>query len=182
MVVNKFISIALQLRELNNYNTLMGVVAGLNYGPVSRLKHTFASLAKTKHYDRLEELQDVMNPTGAYKKLRDHMEASGKSVVPYIGVFLSDLTFIDENKDFIEAHNIQGIPDGTKLVNFAKQHMVYKAITKLTAYQTTSTFSSLPKSEPAWTFLYSLPKLNDDALYSLSNELEPRGSDIKNIL
>eukprot|EP01126_Amoeba_proteus_P000595 TRINITY_DN10168_c0_g2_i3.p1 TRINITY_DN10168_c0_g2~~TRINITY_DN10168_c0_g2_i3.p1 ORF type:complete len:125 (+),score=32.21 TRINITY_DN10168_c0_g2_i3:208-582(+) len=124
----------------------------------------------------------MMSPTSAYKKLREHME-SGKSAVPYIGLSLADLTFIDENKDYIESSNVEGLEDGTKLINFTKQHMIYKAISKLISYQQhNSTFSSITKVEPIYTFLFSLPKFSDDVLYSLSNELEPRGADIKVIL
>lgn len=124
------------------------------------------------------------------------MENCGKSVVPYMyfllllldsnadsGVFLSDLTFIDENKNFIEAKGRPGLPNGTKLINFTKQRMVHSAITKLMRYQNTSTYNTtLSRAEPVFTFLYSLPRLNDDALYAMSNELEPRGSDMKSII
>ncbi len=36
----KFVRIAEHLRRMNNYHTLMGIVAGLNMGAVNRLKHT----------------------------------------------------------------------------------------------------------------------------------------------
>jgi hypothetical protein len=32
------------LWSINNYNSMMGIIAGLNMGAVSRLRHTFAGL------------------------------------------------------------------------------------------------------------------------------------------
>eukprot|EP01126_Amoeba_proteus_P063749 TRINITY_DN8819_c0_g1_i1.p1 TRINITY_DN8819_c0_g1~~TRINITY_DN8819_c0_g1_i1.p1 ORF type:complete len:733 (+),score=161.82 TRINITY_DN8819_c0_g1_i1:194-2392(+) len=181
-VITKFITIAQHLKDLNNYNTLMGIIAGLNYGPVSRLKHSFAGVKKNKQI--LQDLQEFVNPSGSYKRLRDLTESvSGKSVVPYIGITLQDLTFIDENKDFVEAKGMERVPDGTKLINFAKQRMVHLAIYKLLRHQVTCNFSTtISRAEPIFTFLYSLPKLPNDALYTLSHELEPRGGDLKNIV
>eukprot|EP01126_Amoeba_proteus_P061990 TRINITY_DN8370_c0_g1_i1.p1 TRINITY_DN8370_c0_g1~~TRINITY_DN8370_c0_g1_i1.p1 ORF type:complete len:216 (-),score=35.43 TRINITY_DN8370_c0_g1_i1:475-1122(-) len=180
--ITRFITIAQYLKDLNNYNTLMGIIAGLNYGPVSRLKHSFSSLKKNKQ--TLLDLQDMLNPTGAYKKLRALTEAAaGRSVVPFIGISLQDLTFIDENNDFVEAKDMKGIPDGTKLINFSKHRMVHSTIRKLLRFQNTLNFSStIFRVEPVFTFLYSLPKLPDNALYALSYEVEPRGCDVKSIL
>lgn len=39
-----FVNIAVCLREQNNFNTLMGIIAGLNTSSVSRLKHTKAGI------------------------------------------------------------------------------------------------------------------------------------------
>ena len=36
----KFVAIAEHLRRMNNYHTLMGIVAGLNMSSINRLKHT----------------------------------------------------------------------------------------------------------------------------------------------
>jgi len=40
-VIDKFIRVANFLRVLNNFNTLIAVIAGLNMSAVSRLKHTW---------------------------------------------------------------------------------------------------------------------------------------------
>ena len=37
-VISKFMAVAQELRRMNNFNTLMGIVAGLNMSSVSRLK------------------------------------------------------------------------------------------------------------------------------------------------
>eukprot|EP01127_Copromyxa_protea_P016284 TRINITY_DN4807_c0_g1_i2.p1 TRINITY_DN4807_c0_g1~~TRINITY_DN4807_c0_g1_i2.p1 ORF type:complete len:1373 (-),score=282.44 TRINITY_DN4807_c0_g1_i2:58-3576(-) len=180
-VINKFINIAQHLRELNNYNTVMGIIAGLNIGPVSRLKHSFAGIKKLNE-KTLNDLQSVMDHSGAYKKYRETLEAAGPSVVPYIGVPLADLTHIDENEDFVQPKDRKPAPSGYQYINFTKQLLTFTAIEKFMKYQSTADFCSIARAEPVFTFLYSLPKLDTDLMYSLSNEVEPRGADIKNIL
>lgn len=59
MVIQKFINIAQHLKDLNNYNTLLGIIAGLNIGSVSRLKHSFATMKKNyKSCDRVRKVVD----------------------------------------------------------------------------------------------------------------------------
>ena len=100
------------------------------------------------------------------------------------GLFLADLTFIDENKDFVDVkpEDKDKFPPGTKLINFTKQRMVHTAIGKLTKFRSSNYNATISRAEPVFSFLYALPRLCDDALYTISNEVEPRGSDIKSIL
>jgi len=56
--LEKMIKIALKLRELNNFNTLMSFIGGLNNPAISRLKWTRARIKK-KALDDLEKLGKV---------------------------------------------------------------------------------------------------------------------------
>jgi hypothetical protein len=47
-LVNKFIGVAKHLLALTNYNSLMGILVGLNMSPVSRLKLTMAGVNPKK--------------------------------------------------------------------------------------------------------------------------------------
>jgi len=47
-VIIKFMAVAKCLRELNNFNTLMSIVSGLNIHVILRLKATWAILKKTR--------------------------------------------------------------------------------------------------------------------------------------
>jgi len=48
-VLSKIIGVAKALKDLNNFNTLMGFIAGLNVTAVSRLSATFGSLGRKQH-------------------------------------------------------------------------------------------------------------------------------------
>eukprot|EP01124_Arcella_intermedia_P014717 TRINITY_DN21287_c0_g1_i2.p1 TRINITY_DN21287_c0_g1~~TRINITY_DN21287_c0_g1_i2.p1 ORF type:complete len:1183 (+),score=287.60 TRINITY_DN21287_c0_g1_i2:29-3577(+) len=83
-LLSTFINIAKQLQTLRNYNTLMGIVAGLNTSTISRLKNTWA-LLRTKDLETYNELNTLMNPAKSFVKLRSTMsECSSLSVLPYM--------------------------------------------------------------------------------------------------
>jgi len=169
-VLTKFMNIAKHLRDLNNYNTLMGIIAGLNTVSVSRLKHSFAGIKRsiTEQWDLLMEL---MNPSNAFKRLRSAIEDSGPTALPYIGMYLSDLTFMEDgNPDEIIREDG---PNQVKLINFSKHFMIYRTLDQLRKYQTSAKFD-LKRQDPVFTFLFELPVLAEEELYQLSLIREPR--------
>lgn len=61
----------------------------------------------------MQELEAMFSPAGSYRSFRDIMKYAEPPVVPYLGLFQSDLMFLDSgNPDFLGA---QG-----NLVNFEK--------------------------------------------------------------
>eukprot|EP01086_Lenisia_limosa_P012067 TRINITY_DN3936_c0_g1_i1.p1 TRINITY_DN3936_c0_g1~~TRINITY_DN3936_c0_g1_i1.p1 ORF type:complete len:950 (-),score=365.17 TRINITY_DN3936_c0_g1_i1:375-3224(-) len=111
-VVEKFIKIAAHFRELNNFNGVMEIVAGLQSSSVHRLKKTWAGV-KGKSMAKYDELRELMNNRGSYKAFRAAVHHAEPPLVPYLGVFLTDLTFIEDgNPDTIINEN---------LVNFSKR-------------------------------------------------------------
>lgn len=73
------------LRELNNYHTLMAFLAGINDGPIYRLKHTLAAIPE-KQMKSLEELQSLMNADSNYENYRQvlAMVPSSQPCIPYL--------------------------------------------------------------------------------------------------
>uniref|UniRef100_A0A6B2L162 Ras-GEF domain-containing protein n=1 Tax=Arcella intermedia TaxID=1963864 RepID=A0A6B2L162_9EUKA len=166
--VTKFMNIAKHLKDLNNYNTLMAIIAGLNTVSVSRLKQTFASVKKNV-LEQWEILMEVMNPSNSFKKLRTALEEAGQTALPYIGLYLSDLTFMEDgNPDYITSE------DGTKLINYAKHFMIYKAIDSFKKFQTISKYGSQFQKTDHFKFLFHLPVFDETDLYQLSLLREPR--------
>jgi len=167
-VLTKIIDVAQHLRDLNNYNGLMGIIAGLNCSSISRLKWTFAGI-KTRSQEALDSLQDLMNPTKSFQKLRESTSVSGKFVLPYIGMHLSDLIMIDEgNKNWVTKE------DGTQCVNLYKQQLIHTNIKKLLMYQQTPPVVDVAATSPIYNFLMELARLEEQELYTLSLEREPR--------
>lgn len=98
-MLTKFIKIAQHLRELNNFNTLMGVVAGINMSSIrypsppplthgcslylSRLKNTFLDVDKhTK--STLDSLQILLNPGSSFKNYRQVLRNANPPCLPYL--------------------------------------------------------------------------------------------------
>jgi len=146
----------------------MGVIAGLNTGSVSRLRFSFAGLKKGS-LELLDSLQDLMNPTKAFQKLREAVSVAGKSVLPYIGMHLSDLTMIDENKNYIPR------ADGTPCINLYKHQLIHTNIRKLLQFQNTISNFGV-EAGPLYSMLFELGRLEENDLYTLSLEREPRNT------
>ncbi|KAI8905244.1 hypothetical protein DFJ77DRAFT_443742 [Powellomyces hirtus] len=120
--VSLLIDIASHLLTLNNFSTLMAVIAGLNKAAISRLKMTFKEVG-SKNLKKLNEMERLMTAEGSYRNYRSHIKTVTRPCIPYIGVYLIDLTYMEDgNPDFI-AHRI----------NFTKRQMISGVINEIAA-------------------------------------------------
>jgi len=77
----------------------MALIAGLNNSAVHRLKHTSENVHK-KTTQTLEALVAAMHSQKSYAAYRELLHTCNPPLVPYLGVYLTDLTFIDDgNQD-----------------------------------------------------------------------------------
>lgn len=93
-VYQKMINIAEQCRQLNNYNSMLAIISGLNNSAVYRLQFTRAELPE-KITRNATELNSLMSSENAYKLYREALHSANPQiapVVPYLGVYLTDLT------------------------------------------------------------------------------------------
>jgi hypothetical protein len=127
-VVTKFIQLAEELRLLANFNGVMEILSGLGSASVHRLKQTWEALPKP-HADLLANLKTLMAPEQSFKRYRENLKNVNPPTIPYLGISLTDLTFIyDGSKD----------STASGLINFSKCRMVAQIIKTLTQYQHTS--------------------------------------------
>ncbi|KHJ35836.1 putative ras guanyl-nucleotide exchange factor [Erysiphe necator] len=108
MVLEKFINIAQKLRQLNNYNGLAAVLAGLNNCAVFRLGQTWSLIPKDVHkrFTRLMMLMGVQRSHSAYRLA---WKSSYSFRIPFLPLHRRDLisaeegslTFIDANCEYI---------------------------------------------------------------------------------
>ena len=86
--------------------------------------------------------------------------------IPYLGIFLSDLTFIEEgNPDKL-------VLGGAQLINFVKRRKVAEVILKIQDYQNTPyNFASVA---PIQEYLEHATVMDENALYAASLVCEPR--------
>lgn len=158
----KFIKIAQALRQMHNYHTLMAILGGLNEGPVYRLKFTKAEIPP-KFQQAITELQNVMSAEGSYNAYRLELAAATPPCIPYLGVYLRDLTYFDEGG---------GGADG--MINFKSKKNVYSVIQIIQKYQTTQ--YPFKANERAYNHLKSISGLDDAMLHKLSLLREPKNA------
>lgn len=89
---SKWLKVADHARRLFASDVVMMVIAGLNLGPVFRLKNTKSKLTSS-HRKRFDVLTELASSQGAYKLLRRFEASSTGSCIPYMGVVLTDVRF-----------------------------------------------------------------------------------------
>ena len=101
-VMNQMILLCQYLFNLRNYHSVMGVLAGLASSPVARLKFTKRELpAKTTKI--LADIENEMSSASSFRVYRQNLHKDRSACVPFLGVILSDLTFMEDgNPDFTE--------------------------------------------------------------------------------
>jgi RasGEF domain/RasGEF N-terminal motif len=100
-VLKHFVQVALKCRALNNFNTLLEITAGLNMAPVRRLKKTWLSLP-SKWLQVLADLETLMDNKQNFKAYREALRSCKRPALPYFGIFLRDITFVDVgNPDYM---------------------------------------------------------------------------------
>ncbi|KAJ3173403.1 hypothetical protein HK101_011055 [Irineochytrium annulatum] len=176
----------LKCRELNNFNGITGIVAALSMAPIARLKKTWQEFADKwpKMSDEYEEVAALVSPKGQYANYRKELKDLKPPAIPFLGVYLTDLTFI-------ELGNADHLPD-SRFINFEKRRKVNGVIREIQRYQVTP-YPYIPvegmrmflnkigdDSDAAMSLeveeggMQSLSLLNEDELYNQSLVMEPR--------
>ncbi|XP_064422832.1 ras-specific guanine nucleotide-releasing factor 2 [Latimeria chalumnae] len=161
--IEKWVVVADICRCLHNYNGVLEITSALNRSAIYRLKKTWTKVSKqTKAL--MDKLQKTVSSEGRFKNLRETLKNCNPPCVPYLGMYLTDLAFIEE-----------GTPNFTEegLVNFSKMRMISHIIREIRQFQQTPyRIENQPKVTQ-----YLLDKsliMDEDTLYDLSLKIEPR--------
>lgn len=157
--LKKFLDIAEQLKLMGNFNGFMEIFSALQRGPCQRMKKAFQSLGKyEKKYDELNAITECTN----HVKIREAISTIDPPVIPYLGMYLSDILFTHEgNPDYING-----------LINFYKCVKCSETIKRIKQYQ----LKGYPFQENTHlqALLMNLNYLEEKTLYDISYHLEPR--------
>ncbi|KAK3539077.1 hypothetical protein QTP86_023521 [Hemibagrus guttatus] len=161
--IEKWVAVADICRCLNNYNGVLEITSALNRSAIYRLKKTWSKISKQTRA-LMDKLQKTVSSEGRFKNLRETLKNCNPPCVPYLGMYLTDLAFIEE-----------GTPNFTEegLVNFSKMRMISHIIREIRQFQQTPyRIEHQPKVTQ-----YLLDKaliMDEDTLYDLSLKIEPR--------
>jgi len=127
-LIKKFIKVSNELLALRNFQSLCAFHGALSSVPIHKLKHAW-SYVPAKHIARFEEMKVIFNTRNNMGNLRKLHREAHAPLVPYTGIFLSDLVSIEEG-------NKKNKDDGS--VNFAKLMRLSNAIDNILLYQRTT--------------------------------------------
>jgi hypothetical protein len=128
-VIKHWIKIAHQCLELNNYDALMAIICSLNSSTITRLRKTW-DVISPKRREMLKQLQAIVEPSQNNKVLRTRLQGHVPPCLPFLGMFLTDLTFVDIGNPATKTNDA-----GLSVVNFDKHTRTAKIIGDLQRFQ-----------------------------------------------
>ena len=170
-LIKKFIKISNHLLQLRNFQSLCAFHGALSSVPIHKLKHAW-SYVPAKHVARFEEMRVIFNTRNNMANLRKLHREAHAPLVPYTGIFLSDLVSIEEG-------NKKHKDDGT--VNFAKLMRLSEAIDNILLYQRTR-YEITDNYEIQQLLLDDFKinaKLDQDYIYKFSSEIARKDQPLK---
>ncbi|PWN24152.1 ras GEF [Microstroma glucosiphilum] len=161
-----FIAIADACRSLNNFSTMTAIVSGLNSAPVFRLKRTWDALNQ-RFIVMLEGMNKIMQSSKNFADYREMVHRLNPPCVPFLGVYLTDLTFIEDG-------NPDRLKSDERLINFGKRQKTAEVIREIMIYQATPYNLSVVPGVQRFIMANLISARNDNELYQQSLKLEPR--------
>jgi hypothetical protein len=146
-VIKQWIKIAHQCLELHNYDGLMAIICSLNSSTISRLRKTWDAIS-SKRKDMLQNLQDLVEPSQNNKVLRTRLHDHVPPCLPFLGMYLTDLTFVDignpATKQMCIGPESEEDGAGITVVNFDKHTRTAKIIGELQRFQIPYRLTEVP--------------------------------------
>ncbi|KUJ06548.1 ras guanine-nucleotide exchange protein-like protein [Mollisia scopiformis] len=134
VIIKHWIKIAHKCLELNNYDSLMAIICSLNSSTIIRLKRTW-DMVSQKRKDMLKGLQAIVEPDKNYAVLRRRLHDHVPPCLPFVGMYLTDLTFVDAGNAATRQLPGLGDSDGMSVINFDKHTRTAKIIGELQRFQ-----------------------------------------------
>ncbi|XP_047738919.1 guanine nucleotide-releasing factor 2 isoform X4 [Hyalella azteca] len=158
--VMKFIKILKNLRKINNFNSYLAILSALDSAPIRRLEW------QKNITDGLREYCALIDSSASFKAYRTALAEARAPCIPYIGLILQDLTFVNiGNTDFL--------PDGH--VNFTKRWQQAKILENLLYFRKEK--YTFKKNEQIIDFFNDFEDYKaEDDLWEISKQIKPRNS------
>ncbi|KAJ3362101.1 hypothetical protein GGF32_006555 [Allomyces javanicus] len=119
-VLVQFIDIARHCLEMNNFYSTFSLISGLSMRPVERLKKTWKAIPPEAQA-RYDDLLKICDPSRNMKNYRDRLAAAKPPIVPFLPMYLKDLTFLNDGNPA----KVRG------LVNFDKLRMMSRRVREI---------------------------------------------------
>ncbi|TGJ78742.1 hypothetical protein E0Z10_g10020 [Xylaria hypoxylon] len=165
VVIRHFVTVADKCRGMNNFSTLTSIISALTTAPIARLKRTWDQVpARTNTV--LESMRRLMASTKNFAEYREALHTTNPPCIPFFGVYLTDLTFIEDG--------IPSILKKTNMINFAKRAKTAEVIRDIQQYQN-APYSLQPVPELQDYILSNMSAAGDvHEMYDKSLSIEPR--------
>ncbi|KAI9608506.1 hypothetical protein H4Q26_004689 [Puccinia striiformis f. sp. tritici PST-130] len=163
-VLLKLMKVAYELRDMDDFHSLMGVLAGIEAQPVYRLDATFEIVQHMdlQSYRRYLSLKKLMSSQRSFSAYRLARQTASSQCVPYLGTYLQDITAVNEVKNDMK----DGKVNLTKMIQIAKS-----ASSVLNCNLLAPKIVFDPRIS---NLIIKIPVLSEDSQYELSYKYKPR--------
>ena len=159
--IEKWIDIALKLKELHNYNDLVMINTCFVNLTLNKLKNTFKKLSN-KSKNIIKEMNSFCSSKQCYINIRKLIfNSKGIPYIPYLGIILKEIISIEEMKYIVDENNI----------NFGKIVKLYNVLNKFNEFKKSK--FSFEKSKQL-DILVNLNPKTEDELEEMVGQIEPK--------
>lgn len=187
-VIKQWIKIAQSCLELHNYDGLTSIICTLNSSTIIRLRKTWDAISQ-KRKDTVRTLQEIVEPAQNHKVLRAKLHDHVPPCLPFLGMYLTDLTFVDIGNPSTKQVSLGSEVEedgagGLTVVNFDKHTRTAKIIGELQRFQMPYRLTELPDMQDWLSAQFQQIREGDQgnvqfAYYRKSLLLEPREPVVK---
>lgn len=167
-MIARWITVADECLSLNNLNSVVAILGSLEDVAIYRLRKSW-KLVPPRVLQRYEDLKPYVDARANYSRLRNFVRTCTPPLVPYLGSYLTELTFIEDGK--------RDLLDGV-LMNCEKMRMINDIVMELRQYQVAK--YNLNVVPAIADFISTLKIIPDEVIYMMSRKQEPQASAIAN--
>lgn len=144
-LLKQWIKIADRCHELGNFNTTLSIVSAMQSVNILRLKKIWETLS-AKYHTMFQNLKYVLDPNKNFSGYRNKLKSQPLPVIPYLGLYLSDLTFVEEGNPKFRRPSANASEDQPKIINVDRCERTTRLVGELQRYQQVS-YNLIPSKE-----------------------------------
>ncbi|THG94032.1 hypothetical protein EW026_g7354 [Hermanssonia centrifuga] len=171
-LVKFFIKIADRCASLQNFSTPRSILAALDSSTISRLSQTWTGLPQ-KNRLQLDSLRKLADHARNYHEYRSRLRNTAPPAVPFLGLYLTDITFCREGNP---SHRASPKNPEKKLLNFNKYHKLARIVQDMQRFQVSYNLKEIPEVQEYLKESFEQSKNRTDLqdLYRRSLLVEPK--------
>ncbi|RMZ88679.1 hypothetical protein DV736_g4102, partial [Chaetothyriales sp. CBS 134916] len=131
-IIKQWIKIANKCLELRNYDTVWAIVCSLDSTNIKRMLKTWDAVPQ-KNKNQFDELRKVCDISRNYSTLRQLLQNQVPPCLPFLGVYLTDLTFVDHGNP--AKRQLSQESGSIEVINLDKHTKTAKIISDLQRFQ-----------------------------------------------
>ena len=149
-----------QLVRLRNYNSAFAIYLGLAGHGVQRLKNLLEPNLEKEPKEVFNNLKQLFSSSNNMEVLRARQNEVMTPAVPYLGVYLKELVYIEELPDYVDSEK--------KMLNFTKFVQLSEKVNKVLSFKESYGFH---KVDNILNFIKGIPFISEDQIYQLSYQI-----------